>query len=119
MLSAGHAPGISIEVFLLGRAGSGGLTAAGYCRPAMARDGGLRSDFPHLPPGRVPGPQSRRRRTGTGVFVGVLGCLGTGFLLLGVPFLALVVFRGEFGLVGASFVLVGVALLAGARALRL
>ncbi len=52
-----------------------------------------------------------------GIFVGVLGCMGTGFLLLGLPVLALVVVRGEFGLVGGPFVLVGVALVAGAWAL--
>ena len=42
-------------------------------------------DFPHLPPGRAPGLQSRRRRTARRILVPAMGCAGVAWLVFTVP----------------------------------
>lgn len=51
----------------------------------MSTYGGQNSAFPHLPPGRQPGAQSRGSRTASGLFVYLLPVAGVIFLLSFVP----------------------------------
>lgn len=58
--------------------------------------------FPHLPPGREPGPQSRRNRWGAPIALVLLGLIGVGFLVGAV-------FSAVAGIIVAAVVFVAMA----------